>query len=122
MQYVERLTARAMINSGWNRVKSEYAHGDLGAKGFNLIQHKVEAVLADVDSSRLAFSATVSTVSEYLEDLDLFNELIEKDFEYLEQNSSLVTFLEGDTIIGHYEQGGRFLCSGRRHRDRVDSR
>lgn len=108
MQYVERLTARAMINSGWNRVKSEYAHGDLGAKGFNLIQHKVEAVLADVDSSRLAFSATVSTVSEYLEDLDLFNELIEKDFEYLEQNSSLVTFLEGDTIIGHYEQGEDF--------------
>lgn len=108
MQSVERLTARAMISSGWNRVKSEYAHGDLGAKGFNLIQHKVEAVLADVDSSRLAFSATVSTVFEYLEDLDLFNELIEKDFEYLEQNSSLVTFLEGDTIIGHYDQGEDF--------------
>lgn len=108
MQYVERLTTRAMINSGWNRVKSEYAHGDLGAKGFNLIQHRAEAVLAEVDKSRLAFSATVSTISEYLEDVELFNELNERDFEYLEQNSSIVTFLEGDTIIGHYDEGEDF--------------
>jgi CPA1 family monovalent cation:H+ antiporter len=61
LRYLERLTKRSMINSGWNRVKSEFAHGDLSAKGFNLVQTGVEKVLAEVDESPLIFSKTVST-------------------------------------------------------------
>ncbi|MDH3537900.1 MAG: cation:proton antiporter, partial [Gammaproteobacteria bacterium] len=107
-EYVERLTTRAMINSGWNQVQAEFHHGDLGAKGFNLIRDKVARVLHEIDALPLVFSTTVSTISEYLEDIDLFNELNEKDFAYLEQNASLVTYLAGDTIMGRFEKGDDF--------------
>ena len=105
LQFLERLTTRSMINSGWNRVKSEFAHGDLSAKGFNLVQSKVEAVLAEVDESPLIFSKTVSSISEYLEDIDLFHDLTDRDFAFLEENASTVTFLAGDTIMGRFETG-----------------
>ena len=105
LQFLERLTTRSMINSGWNRVKSEFDHGDLSAKGFNLIQARVATVLAEVDESPLIFSKTVSTISEYLEDIDLFHDLTDKDFTFLEENASIVTFLAGDTIMGRFEAG-----------------
>jgi CPA1 family monovalent cation:H+ antiporter len=105
LQYLERLTTRSMINSGWNRIKSEFAHGDLSAKGFNLVQARVEAVLAGIDESPLIFSKTVSTISEYLEDFDLFHDLNDKDYAFLEENTSIVTFLAGDTIMGRFESG-----------------
>ena len=108
LQFVERLTTRSMINSGWNQVKKEYLHGDLGAKGFNLIQKKVEEVFAEVDKSPLIFSKTVSTISEYLGNVDLFNQLADKDYAFLETNASIVTFLAGDTIIGRFEKGEDF--------------
>jgi len=107
-EYVGRLTTRAIITSGWNQVRAEFHHGDLGAKGFNLIQRKVAPLLAEIDRSPLVFSTRVSTISEYLEDIDLFNDLTEKDFEYLEQNASLVTYLAGDTIMGRFEKGEDF--------------
>ncbi len=108
LQYVERLTTRAMINSGWNRVKSEFAHGDLGAKGFNLIQERVGTVLAEVDKSPLIFSESVGTITEHLEDIDLFSEMKERDYEHLENNAAIVTYLAGDTIIGRFETGEDF--------------
>jgi len=105
LQFLERLTTRSMINSGWNRIKSEFAHGDLSAKGFNLVQTRVEAVLAEVDESPLIFSKTVSSISEYLEEVDLFHDLTDRDFAFLEENASTVTFLAGDTIMGRFETG-----------------
>ncbi|MGB5328389.1 MAG: cyclic nucleotide-binding domain-containing protein, partial [Gammaproteobacteria bacterium] len=65
----------------------------------------VEAVLAGIDESPLIFSKTVSTISEYLEDIDLFHDLNDRDYAYLEENSSIVTFLAGDTIMGRFESG-----------------
>jgi len=107
-QYVGRLTTRSMINSGWNRVKSEYLHGDLGAKGFNLIQDRVTAALAEVDKGELVFADSVGTVTAHLEGIDLFAEMKERDYEYLEDNARIVTFLAGDTIIGRFERGEDF--------------
>ncbi len=108
LQYVQRLSTRSIINSGWNQVKSEFDHGDLGAKGFNLIQDKVEAALVELYESPLIFSETVSSISEYLEDTDLFQDMEERDFTYFEKHSSIVTFLAGDTIIGRFEAGEDF--------------
>ena len=107
-QFVERLTTRSMITSGWNRVKSEFHHGDLGAKGFNLIQDRVKTVLQEVDESPLVFADSVGTITEYLEDIDLFSELNQRDYEFLERHAVLVTFLAGDTIIGRFEKGEDF--------------
>ena len=108
LQFLERLTTRSMINSGWNRMKSEFDHGDLSAKGFNLIQARVAQILAEVDESPLIFSKTVSTISEYLEEIDLFQELTDRDYQFLEENASIVTFLAGDTIMGRFEKGEDF--------------
>jgi CPA1 family monovalent cation:H+ antiporter len=107
-QYVERLTTRSMINSGWNRVKSEFLHGDLGAKGFNLIQDRVKAVLKEVDESPLIFVDSVGTITEILEDIELFSGLKERDYDFLEKNAAIVTFLAGDTIIDRFEKGKDF--------------
>ncbi len=107
-QYVERLTTRSMINSGWNRVKSEFLHGDLGAKGFNLIQHRVKEVLNEIDKSPLVFADSVGTVTELLEDIELFSGMKERDYEFLENNAAIVTFLAGDTIIDRFEKGKDF--------------
>ncbi len=108
LQYVERLTTRSMINSGWNRVKSEFHHGDIGAKGFNLIEQKVKTVLAEVDKAPLMFTESVGTITELLEDIELFSNLKERDYEYLEVHADLVTYLAGDTIIGRFETGEDF--------------
>ncbi len=108
LQYVERLTTRSMINSGWNRVKSEFHHGDIGAKGFNLIEQKVKTVLAEVDKAPLMFTESVGTITELLEDIELFSDLKERDYEYLEIHADLVTYLAGDTIIGRFETGEDF--------------
>ena len=108
LPYVARLSTRSVINNGWNRVQAEFHHGDLGAKGFNLIKHKVESALREVDISPIKFSTSVSTISEYLEEIDLFHDLAERDIEYLEQHASIVTFLAEDTIIGRFEQGEDF--------------
>ncbi len=108
LQYVERLTTRSMINSGWNRVKSEFHHGDIGAKGFNLIEQKVKTVLAEVDKAPLMFTESVGTITELLEDIELFSDLKERDYEYLETHADLVTYLAGDTIIGRFETGEDF--------------
>ena len=108
LQFLERLTTRSIINSGWNRMKSEFSHGDLSAKGFNLIQDRVAQVLAEVDESPLIFSKTVSTISEYLEEIDMFQDLTDRDYQFLEENASIVTFLAGDTIMGRFEKGEDF--------------
>ncbi len=97
-----------MINSGWNRVKSEFHHGDIGAKGFNLIEQKVKTVLAEVDKAPLMFTESVGTITELLEDIELFGDLKERDYEYLETHADLVTYLAGDTIIGRFETGEDF--------------
>ena len=108
LEFLERLTTRSIINSGWNRINSEFNHGDLSAKGFNLIQTRVAQVLAEVDQSPLIFSKTVSTISEYLEEIDLFHDLTDRDYLFLEENASIVTFLAGDTIMGRFEKGEDF--------------
>jgi CPA1 family monovalent cation:H+ antiporter len=107
-EYIERLSTRSMIHSGWNRVKSEFLHGDLGAKGFNLIQDKVKAALAEVDESPLIFADSVGTITELLEDTDLFSNMKERDYEFLENYAAIVTFLAGDTIIDRFEIGKDF--------------
>ena len=107
-QYVERLTTRSIVNSGWNRVRSEYLHGDLGAKGFNLIRDRVLAVLAEIDELPLTFADSFGTITELLEDIDLFSDMKERDYEYLENHAAIVTFLAGDTIIGRFETGEDF--------------
>ncbi len=107
-QYLERLATRAMINSGWNRVESEFQHGDLGAKGFKLIQGRISAVLAEIDKSPLKFAKSVGTITQHLEGIDLFSGMKERDYEFLENNATIVTFLAGDTIISHFEVGEDF--------------
>ena len=75
---------RSMINSGWNQVKSEFSHGDLGAKGYNLIEERVKGALAELEASPLVFAESVGTITELLKGTALFGNLDERDYEYLE--------------------------------------
>ena len=103
--YLELLAKRSTINSGWNHVKSQFEHGDLGAKGFVSIQHKVKEKLAHIEDLAPAISSEEDSITEMLNDLEMFDELSVADRRYLEKNAILITFLPGDTIMGAYESG-----------------
>ncbi len=87
---------------------TEFQHDDLGAKSFNTIQRKVHEKLNGIKDSTPVVAAGGNSVSELLEDVELFDDLGEEDRAFLEKNASIITFLAGDTIIGAYEKGDNF--------------
>ncbi len=106
--YIEQLAIRSIINSGWNYVMAEFQHGDLGAKGFSAIHRKVNEKLNDISTSTPDILSEGSTISELLEEVELFDKLTDEDRVLIEKNSTTITFLAGDTIIGVYEKGDSF--------------
>lgn len=107
-QYTQQLTTRSMFTSGLNQVTREYQHDDLSAKGFNMILRKVNEELKNIHKSPLIFSEQGNIVSEYLTDVDLFEDLNDKDMSYLENNATIINFLADDTIIGVHQKGDYF--------------
>ena len=108
--YIEQLAIRSIINSGWNHVMAEFQHGDLGAKGYGVIHNKVDNKLKDISTSTLEISHDGgSTLSELMDDIELFDDLNDEDRAFIEKNcATTITFLAGDTIIGVYEKGDSF--------------
>ena len=107
-RYLEQLAKRSIINSGWNHVKTEFQHDDLSAKGFLVIQRRVQEKLAHISDFGPAVSSHEDTVADMLEDLELFDDLSDQDRSYLEKNATSITFLPGDVIMGAYEKGDNF--------------
>ena len=122
-RYLEQLAALSTINSGWNHVKSEFHHDDLGAKGYLSIQRRVQEKLDHISLSEPSVSSDEETIAEMLEDLELFDELTDQDRSYLEKNATLITFLPGDTIMGAYEKGDNFyvIIQGKASVSRTDA-
>jgi len=107
-RYIERLATRSIINSGWNHVKAEFQHDDLGTKCFLTIQRRVQEKLAHISVLEPTVSSDEDTVADMLDDVELFDDLSDQDRSYLEKNASSITFLPGDVIIGAYEKGDNF--------------
>jgi len=107
-RYLDQLATRSVINDGWNHVKAEFAHDDLGAKGFFSIQRKVLEKLEHIDVLKPTVSSDENPVASMLEDIDLFDDLSDTDQNYLEKNATSITFLPGDKIIGANETGDNF--------------
>ncbi len=106
--YLELLTKRSTIYSGWNHVNSEYAHGDLGAKGYVSTQRKVQKKIERIKDMEPAISSDEGSIAEMLDGLELFDDLTDGDRSTLEKNATCITFLPGDTIMGAYETGDNF--------------
>jgi len=106
--YLELLTKRSTIYSGWNHVNNEYAHGDLGAKGYVSTQRKVQKKIERIKDMEPAISNDEGSIAEMLGGLELFDDLTDEDRSYLEKNATCITFLPGDTIMGAYETGDNF--------------
>jgi len=106
--YLEQLAKQSIINSGWNHVKTEFEHDDLGSKGFISIQRRVEEKLAHISDFKAVVSSDEDSVAEMLDGIELFDELSDQDRSYLEKNATSITFLPGDSIIGAYESGDSF--------------
>lgn len=107
-RYTERLTTRSMLTSGLNQVINEFQHDDLSAKGFNMIYHAAKQELKNIHHSALIFSKHSGSAAEFLADVDLFEDLNDKDMAYLEHNATIINFLPGDTIIGIHQKGDYF--------------
>jgi CPA1 family monovalent cation:H+ antiporter len=107
-RYRDRLATRSVIVSGWNHVKAEYSHNDLGAKGFFSIQRKVLEKLEHFDMLKPTVPGEEEPVAAMLEDIEFFDELSDSDRDNLVKNATSITFLSGDNIIGANEAGGHF--------------
>ncbi|MDA9983369.1 cation:proton antiporter, partial [Gammaproteobacteria bacterium] len=106
--YIEQLAIRSIINSGWNHVMAEFQHGELGAKGYTAIQNKVDNKLKDISTSAPEVSHDGGTLSELMDDIEIFDDLNDEDRAFIEKSATTITFLAGDTIIGVYEKGDSF--------------
>ena len=106
--FLELLAKRAIIKSGWNHAKTDFEHGDLSAKGFVSIQHKVLDKLTHFEDLAPHITSEEDSVSDILKGLQIFDELSIEDRNYLEKSATCITFLPGDTIIGAYESGDSF--------------
>jgi hypothetical protein len=103
------LTAhRSMIKRGWNHVEKQYNHGDISAKGYNIIKRKVEQEITSISNIWLVRPDSSEPVSDLLDEAELFNDLSNEDLNFVENNAAEVTFLAGDTIVGESERGDNF--------------
>lgn len=98
-----------MIYRGWLNVEKQFGHGDIRAKGYNIIKHKVELELEGLSSMRAALPPESSvSISDLLGQVMLFDTLNSKDLRSIEKQATNITFLTGDTIVGESERGDNF--------------
>ena len=122
-RYMNNLATRSTLYSGLNKVIAEFQHGDLGAKGFSIIQKQVRDELTGIAKTVPYEANDNSSLGDLLEDIDLFEGLTDEDRKFIEKNSSIITFLASDDIIGSYERGINFyiLIQGRASVWRIDA-
>jgi hypothetical protein len=108
-RHMEQTAHRSMINRGWRYVEKQYRHGDIGAKGYNIIKHKVELELGGIRTFRAVRAPESSeSIADLLEQVSLFDTLSGEDRQDLENQATDITFLAGDTIVGEAERGDNF--------------
>ncbi|MBS1270372.1 MAG: Na(+)/H(+) antiporter NhaG [Gammaproteobacteria bacterium] len=114
-RYMTNLAARSTLHSGLNKVIAEFQHGDLGTKGFGMIQKQVHHELTGIDKMVSYAVSEGDSPADLLEKVELFETLADEDRKFIERNSSIITFLTNDDIIASYEHGVNFyiLIQGR---------
>jgi cation transport regulator ChaB len=106
---MEQTAHRSMIHHGWQHVEKQYAHGEIGAKGYNIIKHKVELELDSINSFRAVRAPESSeSITDMLGQVSLFDSLSSEDRQDLETQATDITFLAGDVIVGESEHGDNF--------------
>ncbi len=106
---MEQTAHRSMINRGWLHVEKQFGHGDIGAKGYNIIKNKVALELEGISNLGAARPPESSeSISDLLDQVDLFDALSGEDRRDLENQATNITFLTGDTIVGETERGDNF--------------
>ncbi len=98
-----------MINHGWLHVEKQYEHGDISAKGYNIIKNKVALELEGISTiGTLRPPESSESLSDMLDQVSLFDALGSEDRLDLENHATDITFLAGDTIVGESEKGDNF--------------
>ncbi len=106
--HIENTAHRSMVNRGWNHVMEQHNHGDLSAKGYNIIKRMVEQEISGIRSAWAIHPSTDESVSDLLDEVALFEALSNEDLNFVENNATAVTFLAGDTVVGESERGDNF--------------
>ena len=106
---MEQTAHRSMINHGWLHVEKQFEHGDIGAKGYNIIKNKVALELEGISNiGTLRPPESSESLSDMLDQVKLFDALGSEDRLELENQATDITFLAGDTIVGESEKGDNF--------------
>jgi hypothetical protein len=107
-RHLEHTAHRSMVIRGWNHVQEQHSHGDLSSKGYNIIKRMVEQEISGIKSVWLIRPGHSELVSDLLDEVGIFEELSSEDLNFVENNSTGITFLAGDTIVGESERGDNF--------------
>lgn len=108
-RHMEQTAHRSMIHHGWQYVEKQFVHGDLSAKGYNIIKNKVDLELQGISSFRAVRAPESSeSISDLVDQVSLFDSLGGQDRQDLENQATDITFLAGDTIVGESERGDNF--------------
>ena len=104
-----QMAHRSMIYRGWLNVEKQFGHGDISAKGYNIIKHKVELELESLSHLHAVKPPESSeSISDLFEQISLFDSVHLEDQHYLQKQATNITFLAGDTIVGESERGDSF--------------
>ena len=105
---MERTAHRSMINRGWMHVEKQFEHGEISAKGYNIIKNKVSLELAGITIGEVSLPRSSESLSDLLDQVRIFDTLSSEDRRDLEIQANDITFLAGDTIVGESEKGDNF--------------
>jgi len=105
---MEQMAHRSMINRGWMHVEKQFEHGEIGAKGFNIIKNKVALELEGITIGEVSLPRSSESLSDLLDQVNIFDALSSGDRRDLEIQANDITFLAGDTIVGESEKGDNF--------------
>ena len=64
---MERMAHRSMINRGWMHVEKQFEHGEIGAKGFNIIKNKVALELEGITIGEVSLPRSSVSLSDLLD-------------------------------------------------------
>lgn len=98
-----QLCNRVALNAAMGKAREQHRHGEIGAKAFNNIRRRVEAVVTNLP--KLSDPLPNLKSRDLIEMVPLLSGLSKTTLDELASQARSVTFLPGDIVIGERQKG-----------------
>ena len=99
---LERMALQTSMTAAWEGLEEEHHHGAIGAKAFDNLQKRIQAVLHDLP---VVPPPHMQGVAELVDKVPLLHGLSDKVRDEIVTAATLVTFLPGDQVIAEDQRG-----------------